>query len=121
MGRTIFLVLTTISLLTLTSEQNTTPSCTIHENMTNKSEHYLVKWKAWQFLSFVGLFGTISHLFLIYTFYKKRRFLATSVNTMVCMDTLYRLTYATVAVHWRTFNMVSDETVFQHWLGQENV
>ena len=54
----IFLVL---SLLNPTLETNHT--------LPKQSEHYLVKWNAWQSLSVLGFVGTLSNTFLIYTFY----------------------------------------------------
>ena len=111
MGRTSLLVLTILSVLTLSCEQN--ENATLIPNTLDNSQHYLVKWKAWQCLSCVGFFGTFMNLFLLYTFYSERRVLATSVNTMDCMDTLYRLSYATIGVHWRTCNMVNRISVIK--------
>ena len=87
---------------------------------TIQSEHYLVKWKAWQTLSFLGWVGIFSNTLLIYTFYSQSN-MATSVNAMIFMETVYRLVYATTTVHWRTYNMVQDTTLFSNWLTKENV
>ena len=110
-----------LSLLTLSYEENKKITNFYHSNIKPKSEHYLVKWKAWQILSVVGMFGTISNSFLLFIFYSERKLLVTSVNVMICMDTLYRLVYATITIHWRTHNMVQDKTMFHHWLGREQV
>ena len=88
--------------------------------ITKQSEHYLVKWKAWQTLSFLGWGGTFSNTLLIYTFYSQSN-MATSVNAMIFMETVYRLVYATTTVHWRTYNMVQDTTLFSNWLTKEMV
>ena len=87
----------------------------------SKSKHYLVEWKAWQILSCIGIFGTFSNAFLLQTFYLERKVLASSVNAMVCMDTIYRLLYSTLSIHWRTYNMVFDETLFHGLIGKEMV
>ena len=101
--------------------ENQTIAYNFRDFEKKKSEHFLVSWKAWQMLSGVGSFGTLSNSFLLYTFYSERKVLATSVNTMVCMDTLYRFLYSTFAIHWRTYNMVSDRTLFQGLLEGETV
>ena len=47
--------------------------------------------------------------------------MATSVNAMIFMETVYRLVYATTCMHWRTYNMVKDITLFSYWLNKEEV
>ena len=115
----IFLLI--MSLLTISYEENQSLPYFNQKDKKQKSEHYLVKWKAWQFLSLLGLFGTISNSFLLYIFHSERKFMATSVNAMICMDTLYRLVYATVSIHWRTYNMVQEQTLFQGWMDRDQV
>ena len=58
--------------------------------------------------------------FLIFTFYSQRRVLATSVNAMVVMDTLYRLTYATVAANRMDFDLSSDIFISQ-WFDVKSI
>ena len=94
-------------LTSLTTQENTTQYYTTRED--RDVGHYLVKWKAWHLTSFFGLFGSFSNLFLLYTFYVERQYLASSVNTMICMDTLYRFVYSTFAVHWRNYNMIHQQ------------
>jgi hypothetical protein len=79
-----------------------------------------VKWNAWQSLSVLGFVGTLSNSLLIYTFYAQTN-MATSVNAMIFMETVYRLVYATTCMHWRTYNMVKDSTLFSYWLTKEEV
>ena len=121
MSRKMVIFLLTMSLLTISYEDNPSLPYLNQKDIKQKSEHYLVKWKAWQFLSFLGLFGTISNSFLLYIFHSERKFMATSVNAMICMDTLYRLVYATVSIHWRTYNMVQEQTLFHSWMDRDQV
>ena len=110
---------------------------TFIENEENS--HYVVIWNfdkkkedisgsqfiqdcfGWHILSGVGLLGTLSHLFLMHCFYAERTVLATSVNAMICMDTLHKLIYASIIVHWRNYAMVSGKPIFEEWLGKSNV
>jgi hypothetical protein len=57
---------------------------------------------------------------LIYTFVTEQN-MATSVNTMIFMDTVYRLVYATISMHWRTYNMVTKTPLFSGWLSRDQV
>ena len=114
-------ILLIIFLLSTTYQKN--PSL---KNTTNKrlekpshSEHYLVRWKAWQALSVIGCVGTLSNTILIYTFYSEPS-MATSVNAMIMMETVYRLVYIP-SMHWRTYNMVHDKTLFSAWMTREEV
>ena len=75
----------------------------------------------WHILSGVGVLGTLSHLFLMHCFYAESTVLATSVNAMICMDTLHKLIYASIIVHWRNYAMVSGKPIFEEWLGKSNV
>ena len=75
----------------------------------------------WHILSGVGLLGTLSRLFLMHCFYAERTVLATSVNAMICMDTLHKLIYASIIMHWRNYVMVSGKPIFEQWLGKSNV
>ena len=101
-------------LISLTTQHNSTLYYMDMEEGRDRGRgsHVLVRWKAWHFLSFLGLFGTFSNFFLLYTFYVERQYLATSVNTMICMDTLYRFVYSTFGVHWRDYNMVHQKGLF---------
>ena len=121
MSKQMLIFLLTMSLLCISYEENQSLHYFYQNYVTQKSEHYLVKWKAWQFLSLLGLFGTISNSFLMYIFYSERKIMATSVNAMICMDTLYRLVYATVSIQWRTYNMVQEQTLFHGWLDRDQV
>ena len=105
-------ILLVLSLINPTLETNNT--------LPNQSEHYLVKWNAWQSLSVLGFVGTLSNTLLIYTFYSQPN-MATSVNAMIFMETVYRLVYATTCMHWRTYNMVMESTLFSYWLTKEEV
>ena len=64
--------------------------------------------------------GIADNTLLIYTFYSQPN-MATSVNAMIFMETVYRLVYATTCMHWRTYNMVKDSTMFSYWLTKEEV
>ena len=75
----------------------------------------------WHLLSAVGVIGTASNLFLLHCFYTERAVLATSVNAMICMDTLHKVVYSAVIVHWRNYVMIGRYPVFQEWLGNRNV
>ena len=37
------------------------------------------------------------------------------------MDTFYRLVQSSVAVHWRSYLMVSDVNLFSPWIDMETV
>ena len=109
MGRT-FIVVLLILFISMTYEEKE-PTLYLHyQDNKHKYDHFLVKWKAWQLLSFVGLFGTFSNSFLLYIFYSERNMMASSVNIMICMNTVYRLLYSMVGIHWRTYNMVRRGT-----------
>ena len=96
--------------------------CTFTTKITNKKyDHSLVTWKAWQLLSLVGLFGTMLNSFLLYIFYSERNIMASSVNSMIYMNTVYRLIYSTVSIHWRTYNMVMHQTLFNTWFERDQV
>ena len=84
-----------------------------------QSDHYLVKWNAWQSLSILGFVGTFSSTLLIYTFYSDPN-MATSVNAMIFMEFVYRLIY-TITIHWRTYIMVQERALFSYWLSREEV
>ena len=103
-------------LLIPSNTSNLKPRC---PNTEKQSEHYLVSWNAWQSLSVLGILGTFSNSLLIYTFYSEPN-MATSVNAMIFMDTLYRLLYANI-IHWRTYNMVHETTMLSAWLSREEV
>ena len=75
----------------------------------------------WHILSGVGLLGTFSNLFLMHCFYAERSVLATSVNAMICMETLHKVIYSSIIVHWRNYTMVSGKPIFEEWLGTSNV
>ena len=72
----------------------------------NKSDHYLVHTYWWQALSGLGVVGTILNSFLLHTFFIERKGMATSVNAMICCDTLHRMIYSAICIHWRTCNMI---------------
>jgi hypothetical protein len=112
-----------LALLSLSSETNHSATLTYSpdKQKTKKQEHFLVKYGAWQSLSVLGLLGTVSNGFLLNTFYSERKSMATSVNAMICMDTLFRLLYATIGIHWRTYNMLYHQPLFQALWGREQV
>ena len=115
----IFLLI--FSLLSLSYQQNNSLNHLDQTFEKQNGRHFLVRWKAWQLLSGLGFFGTMSNAFLLYTFYSDRKMIATSVNAMICMDTLYRLLYSSLAIPWRTINMTQDKTFLQPWLGKDQV
>ena len=84
-----------------------------------KERHWLVEYKCWQGLSFLGVVGTCSNLLLIHFFYTEPN-MATSVNWMIFMETIYRVAY-TVTIQWRTFNIVQEETLLSRWFTREKV
>ena len=63
------------------------PTLETNQTLPRQSEHYLVKWNAWQSLSVLGFVGTLSNTLLIYTFYTQPN-MATSVNAMIFMEDL---------------------------------
>ena len=87
----------------------------------NKSDHYLVHTYGWQALSGLGVVGTILNSFLLHTFFIERKGMATSVNAMICFDTLHRMIYSAISIHWRTYNMIYEEPLFYQWLGKYQV
>ena len=120
MGRNIFIFLLILSLISHSGENNISLVFLGQEKENLNNEHFLVKWKGWQFLSGLGVFGTFSNSFLLYAFYSERQFMATSVNAMICMETMYRLAY-TFTIHWRTFNMVHNNGLLNYFIGRELV
>ena len=88
-------------------------------NNSKREVHLLVEYKGWQCLSFLGLLGTCANLLLIGFFYSEPS-MATSVNSMIFMETIYRVAY-TLTIQWRTFNIVQDETLFTTFLTREEV
>jgi hypothetical protein len=113
-------ILLIIFLLSETYQKNPSLNTTNEMLETHShSEHYLVRWKAWQALSVIGCVGTLSNTILIYTFYTESS-MATSVNAMIMMETVYRMVYIT-SMHWRTYNMVQDTTLFSAWMTREEV
>ena len=87
----------------------------------DKSAHYLAKDYLWLSLSGLGLVGSALNIFLLHTFYRERKAMATSVNAMICFNTLHRMIYATVSIHWRTYNMLQDEPLFTGIFGRYQV
>ena len=118
MGRKLFVCVLIMSLCTLAEEKKV--SLVFLDQQRHRKEHFLVTWGAWQCLSGLGVFGTISNSFLLYVFYSERKLMATSVNALICMETMYRLAY-TIIIHWRTYNLVHNTTLFNEWLGLEMV
>ena len=106
-------------LLSPTFEKNPSLKNTTKEKIEKHSDHFLVKWKAWQALSIMGCVGTLSNTLLIYTFYSVPN-MATSVNAMIFMESVYELVYTTI-MYWRTYNMVQDKTLFSDWITREQV
>ena len=86
----------------------------------SKTDHYLVKWKAWQSLSIFGILGTFSNVFLLFMFYSERAHRATAVNAMMFLESSYRVGHSLV-LHWRNYNMVHNHTLFHGWLDTEQV
>ena len=81
--------------------------------------HKLVDFKGWQLLSLVGVVGTCSNLLVLHFFYSEPN-MATSVNAMIFMETIYRVGY-TLTIQWRTFNIVHEHTLLSHWFTREKV
>ena len=123
MQKNLYILLLLLALLSLSSETNHSAIYTHSpdKQKTKTQEHFLVKYGAWQSLSVLGLLGTVSNAFLLNTFYSERQSMATSVNAMICMDTLFRLLYATIGIHWRTFNMLYHQSLFQALWGKDQV
>ena len=88
---------------------------------SHSGSHLIQVIYGWHLLSVVGMIGTVSNLFLLHCFYTERAVLATSVNAMICMDTLHKVVYSAVIVHWRNYVMIGRYPVFQEWLGNRNV
>ena len=123
MRKKLYTLLLLFALLSLSSGNNHSVINTYspEKQKTKKQEHFLVKYGAWQSLSVLGLLGTLSNAFLLNTFYSERQSMVTSVNAMICMDTLFRLLYATIGIHWRTYNMLYHQPLFQALWGREQV
>ena len=83
------------------------------------NRHFLVELGAWQSLVFLEAFGIISNSFIVYSFYTDRNVL-TSVNSMILMETTYRLGYNFLTL-WRTNNMVMKDHMLSLWLNREEV
>ena len=120
MGRNVFIFLLILSLICQSGENNISLVFLGQDKETQNNEHFLVKWKGWQLLSGLGVFGTFSNSFLLYAFYSERQLMATSVNAMICMETMYRLAY-TFTIHWRTFNMVHNNGLLNYFIDRELV
>ena len=84
-----------------------------------RKPHKLVDYKGWQFLSLVGVVGTCSNLLVLHFFYSEPN-MATSVNAMIFMETIYRVGY-TLTIQWRTFNFVHEHTLLSYWFTREKV
>ena len=91
-----------------------------HSNSSSHhEEHVLSRWGAWQGLSFIGCVGIFSNTVLLHTMYVEPN-MATPVNAMILMETIYRTGY-NVFILWRTFNLASGSTLFGKWLNREQV
>ena len=123
MQKNLYMLLLLLALVSLSSENNHSATLRYSPDKQKRKnqEHFLVKYGAWQSLSVLGLLGTLSNAFLLKTFYSERQSMVTSVNAMICMDTLYRLLYATIGIHWRTFNMLYQQPLFQAFWGKDQV
>ena len=123
MHKKLYTLLLLLALLSFSSENNHSVINTYspEKQKTKKQDHFLVKYGAWQSLSVLGLLGTLSNAFLLNPFYSERQSMVTSVNAMICMDTLYRLLYATIGIHWRTFNMLYHQPLFHAFWGKDQV
>lgn len=90
----------------------------------------------WPLHSLTGLIGSLLNIFVLYIFISDRQTLTTSINCMIwyiefpqCwslllssrMDTLFRLLYSSVAVHWRSYLMYFRRTLLQDLLSFETV
>jgi hypothetical protein len=93
----------------------------IKKNETRIGSEIIQDYLGWHLLSGVGVVGTFFNLFLMHCFYAERAVLATSVNAMICMDTLHKVIYSTIIVHWRNYGMISGRPVMDEWLGTQNV
>ena len=123
MQKNLYILLLLLALVSLSSENNHSASLTYSPDKQKRKnqEHFLVKYGAWQSLSVLGLLGTVSNAFILNTFYSERHSMVTSVNAMICMDTLFRLLYVTIGIHWRTYNMLYRQTLFQAFWAKDQV
>ena len=97
-----------LSLLIPSHEKNPSLNNNTKEKIDKPSNHYLVQWKVWQAMSVLGCLGTPANLLIIYTFYSEPN-MATSVNAMIVMGTMYSLVY-TVVMHWRNYKLVQERS-----------
>ena len=87
----------------------------------DKSDHYLADDYWWLTLSGLGVVGSALNIFLLHTFYMERKAMATSVNAMICFNTVHRTIYVTICIPWRTYNMVYNEPLFAGIFGRYQV
>ena len=123
MQKNLYILLLLLALVSLSSENNHSATLRYSPDKQKRKnqEHFLVKYGAWQSLSVLGLLGTVSNAFILNTFYSERHSMVTSVNAMICMDTLFRLLYATIGIHWRTYNMLYRQPLFQAFWAKDQV
>jgi hypothetical protein len=112
-------IIVILFLFSPTYEKNNPIKHNTTETIEKLTEHYLVKWKAWQALSVLGCLGMPANLLIVYTFYSDPN-MATSVNAMIIRGTLYSLVYTNI-MHWRTYNLVQETTLFSSWFTREQV
>ena len=96
------------------------PVLCVHQQTKPQPVHYLVRLRAWHFLSLMGCLGTLLNGLLFYTFYNCEN-MATSVNAMIFMETFYSMVYIIIGMHWRTCSMVYETACFSNWFNKEEV
>ena len=80
------------------------------------SSYFTQKWK----VGFaMHIFGHWRHI-NVNSVLHFRTGMTSSVNAMICLDTVYRLLY-TFIIHWRTINMTGSQHIFSAWLDRDQV
>ena len=103
------------------TKANSNISLLLPTNLPVKANHMIVENFGWHALSGVGIVGTVANVLIIHTFYAERVVITSSVNAMIIMESLHRVVYGAVTVHWRNYNMVMDTPLLGSWIGDAEV
>ena len=91
----------------------------------------------WPLQSVTGVVGSVLNIFVLYIFISDRQTLTTSINLMIwsvsrvevdntsdllfMMDTLFRLLYSSLALHWRSYLMYYRTSLLHQLISFETV
>ena len=104
-------------------------------NLRKNEVHVLSSF--WPLQSLTGLVGSVLNIFVLYIFISDRQTLTTSINLMIwsvsrvevdntsdllfMMDTLFRLLYSSLALHWRSYLMYYRTSLLHQLISFETV